>query len=183
MNRNIRRAEEALARIEEATADPKAIAAVVVCRRALEAMKPRKRIRQALPGPSRAEKRTAKRETHRKETAAIRAEVEKRAEGKCESCGGADDGRPLGRLEMHHVLGGIGRRRQMQAVENCMMVCRFCHGLLNGHPYGACNVVAWAERYGYPVPPKIRELADSCGPDAGASSSPRGDERPGTKEG
>jgi hypothetical protein len=94
-------------------------------------------------GRTRAEDQKAKRETHRQQTARIREERIRIAGGKCEaylfpegpwemSSLGVPFGQPpvqcAGSAEhMHHLLGGSGRRRQKQSVENVRMLCAFHH--------------------------------------------------------
>ena len=81
-------------------------------------------------------------------THALRVEVSRRAAGKCELCGNADD--PRTPLEMHHLLPGRGRRTQQQALENCLMVCAMCHAVGHGRIlYVGGNLLAWAARHGY----------------------------------
>jgi hypothetical protein len=80
---------------------------------------------------------------------ALRAACEKRADGKCETCG--NEASPDYPLHMHHILPGRGRRRQEQAVENCVMACMWCHEFAHGGRilYVGPGLLAWAERHGY----------------------------------
>lgn len=84
----------------------------------------------AFKGRTLAEDRAAKRETHRQETARIRDERMGIAQGQCE-WGILDTFRnaPCFRsaTQMHHLVGGSGRRRQKQSVENVRMLCAFHH--------------------------------------------------------
>ena len=68
----------------------------------------------------------AKRAEKRKETSAIYAAVERRAEGKCEACGSAFGPRDIlaTRPEMDHFL---GRGRAAQSERNCWLLCGRCH--------------------------------------------------------
>jgi hypothetical protein len=89
-------------------------------------------------------------------TAAVRAEVVKRADGHCEMCGNMDD--PRYPLEMHHLLAGRGRRRWDQAASNCLMVCPFCHDVCGGRIlYAEGFLRSWARKYGYADTLKIIE--------------------------
>lgn len=64
-----------------------------------------------------------KRRRHAEETKAIRAALFDRSVGKgCENCG-----KRFALLEMDHMLGGSGRRRQRQSVETCWAICQECH--------------------------------------------------------
>lgn len=124
--------QRCLDEIRETT--PGAVHVVAECQRALDALKPKaKRIRHALPGPSRKAAREAKRAKHREETAAIREERMQVAGNRCEfvvpgggpRCLITEDFRE--RLHMHHLLGGNGRRRQKQTVDNVRMLCEWHH--------------------------------------------------------
>lgn len=85
---------------------------------------------KAVSGPTRRQARETKRLTKKEETAAIRAEVLRRAEGICELCesAGADD--------LHHAF---GRVRQRQSVSNTLAVCRPCHRALTNNVGGAAH--------------------------------------------
>jgi hypothetical protein len=89
-------------------------------------LKLRKVPAKRLPGEPKAAKRERRRAEHREETAAIRKAVFERAEGKCEGVFlQARCFRPA--TELHHLEGGVGRRRQKQTVENCRAYCFECH--------------------------------------------------------
>lgn len=132
MNRHLRDIQRCLDEIRQTS--PGAVHVVAECQRALDALKPKaKRIRHALPGPSRKAAKEAKRAKHREETAAIREAAMKRCGGKCEGyysdpydvlcfhqCTGPA-------VHMHHLEGGNGRRRQRQTVENVRMLCEWHH--------------------------------------------------------
>jgi hypothetical protein len=131
VNRNLRQAFQALERIEASGfGDPFILAHL---RKVMEEMaRKRPRVKQALPGPSRAEKREAKRARHREETAAIREAVFKRAGDRCEHTvpillTGAILRCIRPPSELHHLEMGNGRRRQRQTVENCRAYCFECH--------------------------------------------------------
>jgi hypothetical protein len=114
------------------------------------------------------ERREKKAAAHRLETALLRAEVFTRGAWNCEFCRTAEA------TEMHHLEGGIGRRRQMQSVENCVALCAKCHRGYHGDPKEiAPTVLAWAETHGYPVPSRFRGVAAPIQP----ISSTRGPEQ------
>lgn len=49
--------------------------------------------------------------------------VSDRADNKCEVCGGY-----FGEyLQLHHIIGGRGKRQQCETVESCIMVDKKCH--------------------------------------------------------
>jgi 5-methylcytosine-specific restriction endonuclease McrA len=93
-------------------------------------------------------------------SAELRAKVLERAlasSGGCELCGGP------GALEMHHLERGSGRRREHQAVENCMGICGFCHREYHRDPkqfFG--DIESWAKEHGYPLPSIIRKAEASA---------------------
>jgi 5-methylcytosine-specific restriction endonuclease McrA len=91
----------------------------------LERLLPVKRGPRPLPGRSTArEDRAARQQARREEMSALRAEAEKRADGRCE-CG---CGAPLllvGQLD--HMLSGSGRRREQQSPQNTWMLTPGCH--------------------------------------------------------
>ena len=69
------------------------------------------------------ERKEENRRRHVEETKAIRAAVFDRSVGKgCENCG-----KRFALLEVDHMLGGSGRRRQRQSVETCWAICQECH--------------------------------------------------------
>jgi hypothetical protein len=91
---------------------------------------------------------------------AIRAACVKRADGTGELCG-----YPLaerGPVDMCHLDGGSGKRRQNASVRNCLMEHRICHlgpGGLDRAPLAWLpKVKEWAERHGYPLPERFRKL-------------------------
>ena len=132
MNRHLRAAYVALDEIEGSGLHVSALEPAEDLRRALDAMKPRKPIRKELSGPSLKEKREGKRKRHAEETARIREAVFKRADGRCENIGDLPPDAEWGRCihmptELHHLAGGIGRRRQKQTVENTRAYCWECH--------------------------------------------------------
>jgi 5-methylcytosine-specific restriction endonuclease McrA len=95
------------------------------------------------------ERKAASRMERAEAAYALRTACEKRAGGKCETCGNeASADYPL---HMHHLLPGRGRRRQEQAVENCVMACMWCHEFAHGGRilYVGPGLLAWAERHGY----------------------------------
>ena len=74
-------------------------------------------------------------------------DVINRAKDMCELCG------KWGANEPHHLLGGSGRRRQEQTVENVMAVHRGCHDSFHRAPWEFKDrVKAWCEKHGYPLP-------------------------------
>lgn len=100
-----------------------------MCRLCLDATamlsrKPKRAVKAA------ATRRTQKRLSKKEETAAIRAAVMKRADGRCELCGHIPAA--FEPLEMHHAL---GRVRAKQAEGNCLGICRTCHwDITNARP-------------------------------------------------
>ena len=108
-------------------------------------LKPRRKIaRPRSPGKTRDERRDERRD----QTAAIREACAKRAGGKCETCGTEESAAYP--LQMHHLLPGRGRRREQQAVENCVMVCMWCHEFGHGRIlYVGPGLLAWADKHGY----------------------------------
>jgi hypothetical protein len=99
-------------------------------------------------------------------TAAIRAEVMERADGKCELCGGP------GALEMHHLERGSGRRREHQTIGNCMGICGFCHREYHREPSQFYSVIeSWAAEHGYPKPRALARIeAQAWMPSRGRSA-------------
>ena len=86
-----------------------------------------KRVAPALPfGKPASIKRgkRAKAAAHRINTSEIRTAVMVRSDGVCESCLALACG-----LSLDHWLGGAGRRRQMQSVENTWALCAICDSL------------------------------------------------------
>ena len=71
------------------------------------------------------------REDFKAKTAEIRAKVVELAGEKCERCN-----QPLPESEghMHHTVGGSGKRRQQQSLENCAWICFWCHRLMHLDP-------------------------------------------------
>lgn len=106
------------------------------------------------PMPPRKVEKNAARAARRDLTKVIRAAVFARAENHCEFCWV----RPP--AEMHHLESGVGRRLQLQSVNNCMAICATCHRGYHSDP-ASCRsaVLKWAERYGYPVPSRFRSAA------------------------
>lgn len=99
------------------------------------------------------ERRAKKRRAHAESTSAIRAACVARAANHCELCGMLQ-----GLLEMDHVLGGSGRRRQKQSVKTCWILCRYCHRYKTAHPVGTnwrAAFRAHCAKYGYPVPKEL----------------------------
>jgi hypothetical protein len=88
--------------------------------------------------------------THREETARIREAVFQRAGGKCELCPWIP---PRDATELHHMEGGAGRRREKQAISNCVALCFGCHRDYHNDTWEFHGrVVAWALRTGNPLP-------------------------------
>ena len=99
-------------------------------------------------------RKSAAKAAHAKETAAIRLACFLRAGNRCELCGFNIP------TELHHLLGGSGRRRQRQAVENCMAICLLCHREYHSSPDSlAPKVAEWCKRYGYPPIRRITHAA------------------------
>lgn len=95
----------------------------------------------------------------RAETTRIRVACVARAGGRGELCGRPLDPREA---EMCHLDGGSGKRRQKQAVSNCLMEHHECHqgplGLDRKPSAWTPAVEAWAARHGYPVPERFQKL-------------------------
>jgi len=107
-------------------------------------------------------KKKSARELRNEETARIREACMKRCGGVCEcGCERTFITNPIStyRAEMDHWLGGTGRRRQRQSIENCWMLTALCHRLRqNAQPSAVYwNVVfrQHCERYGYKFTPHI----------------------------
>lgn len=90
-------------------------------------------------------------------TAAIREACVRRAAGLCEACW--TPFAVANPAEMDHWLGGNGRRRQKQAIENCWMLHMTCH---QRRQRGQPDAEYWNRRfhqhaayYGYPFTPHI----------------------------
>ena len=82
------------------------------------------RRRKASPSQPTREKASEEARRERAEKMAqIRAAVEKRSRGLCEACHGAF----LQRGALDHWLGGTGRRRQMESIETCWLLCWSCN--------------------------------------------------------
>jgi 5-methylcytosine-specific restriction endonuclease McrA len=79
-------------------------------------------------GTTRKEEKAAKRAIRRDAIARIRDAVFARARGKCERCGKAPPD------HLHHLIGGIGRRRAMEDVDTCAALCEPCHRHVHAHP-------------------------------------------------
>jgi hypothetical protein len=85
-------------------------------------------------GRTRAEERTEKQAARREKVALLRAAVFARARWRCEgeSEPGVRCGEPA--VHMHHLRGGIGRRRQEESVETCAALCLECHARVHHNP-------------------------------------------------
>ena len=103
-----------------------------VSARARELLKPKRRgPAKALPGEARQANRERRSREYSEATEAIRIAVFARAGGRCEAypwIGTTDLSRcPRPATDLHHLEGGVGRRRQRQTVENTRAFCRPCH--------------------------------------------------------
>lgn len=108
--------------------------------------------------PTAEERREEKRRAHAESTSGIRAACAARAANRCELCGMLQGSS----LEMDHVLGGSGRRRERQSMETCWMLCRYCHQYKTSHPAGENWRAAFrvhCAKYGYPVPKELEVRA------------------------
>lgn len=86
-------------------------------------------------------------ERRRTDMAILRTQVLNRANGSCEFCG-ADR-----KLQLHHLLGGSGRRRQQQSERTCAAVCSICHNAYHAAPaYRTKQLWEWSNRTGFPIP-------------------------------
>lgn len=72
-------------------------------------------------GKTRKQEKKQKRLERRERVGELRRAVFDRAAGRCERCGREPP------VHLHHTLGGSGRRRQLESVENCVAVCLSCH--------------------------------------------------------
>jgi hypothetical protein len=104
----------------------------------------------------RREEKRSKREVKNAETSAIYADVEKRADGKCEACG-----RAFGQFDPPHLDHYVGRGKAKQSVRNCWLIHgNSCHRQKHaGHPSAAYWHGLFAvhcDRHGY-----RREAADA----------------------
>jgi 5-methylcytosine-specific restriction endonuclease McrA len=131
---------------------PGSVPCVTIARKAEELIERFRKKRKAMP--LRKREKLAERAAKNEETTAIRAEVFRRAGGFCELCG------ILPPTDMHHLESGIGRRRQMQAVSNCVAICRLCHHGYHKSPKDFRVAVSrWATKHGYPMPSRFRSAA------------------------
>jgi 5-methylcytosine-specific restriction endonuclease McrA len=131
---------------------PGSVPCVTIARKAEELIERFKKKRR--PMPLRKREKLADRAAKNEETTAIREEVFRRANGRCEFCGVNQP------AEMHHLENGIGRRRQLQAVSNCVAICMLCHREYHRSPEDFReNVARWATKHGYPMPSKFRSAA------------------------
>ena len=55
----------------------------------------------------------------------VRAVLE-RSQGVCELCGSSD------RVQLHHIIGGVGKRRECETVESVIALCHYHHHDTNG---------------------------------------------------
>jgi len=53
--------------------------------------------------------------------------VSDRAGGLCELC------MQYKPLQLHHIIGGVGKRKQHETVESCIMLCLDCHDEVEGN--------------------------------------------------
>jgi hypothetical protein len=116
---------------------------------------------------SKLEPETLRVEKRRESMADLREKVFDRARGIGELCGLRLAPEPG---QLVHLEGGIGRRRQKQKLENCVAEHDRCHRSLDKTPLKWLpEVQAWADRNGYPLPDRFRELAalHSKGVDSG----------------
>jgi hypothetical protein len=101
-----------------------------------------------IPKPSRKDRLEAERLERESSTlrrGQLRHEVIVRAAGACEWCG---DPVPPG--ELHHVLGGSGRRRQEERLDTLAFLCLACHKEVHaGRAAVLENAVAWTYRHGF----------------------------------
>ncbi len=99
----------------------------------------------AKPPPRSREKRDRRR-SHAEATADLRARVFARARGLCEICGDTA-------TQMHHLDGGSGKRREKQAVGNCIALCSTDHWRCHNASAGVrVGLQTWAAMYGYDLP-------------------------------
>jgi hypothetical protein len=117
-------------------------------------------------------RRREKLQRQAEEMAELRAKVFARAGGKGELCGvntvsiygttWSGDQVLLCRqepIQLAHLNGGIGRRRQQQSIENCVAEHATCHSDLDARPLIWLPLVkTWCARYGYPLPERFRIL-------------------------
>lgn len=104
-------------------------------------------------------RKLARKEAHALDTQTIRAVVAARADGHCEACLVYDPifslASALNPLELDHWLGGSGRKRQAQAVENTWALHRSCHRARQANDPSAAvwneRFAAHCGRHGYPV--------------------------------
>lgn len=103
----------------------------------------RKRIKQALPGPSRKVKRKTTYEVKREHWERVKAAVLKRDGGRCVICGDQAD-------DVHHLLYGSGVRVPFESVDTCASVCRDHHDTAHRGSIWTLNALReWAKSNGY----------------------------------
>ncbi len=103
-------------------------------------------------GPTRAQEKRGSRAERNARMAEIRREVMEHAEGRCELCAGlaAYVGGTFPADAVHHVLSGVGQRRQHESAATCVAVCRYHHGQLHKNdPEAQLLLLRWADRHGY----------------------------------
>lgn len=61
-------------------------------------------------------------------------------EGGCCACCGWDASNNCG--EIHHIVSGVGRRRQKEDVLTCVLLCRQCHRFVTGGDESTLRVLA-----------------------------------------
>lgn len=128
----------------------------------------------------RKEKQEQERLTKKGETARIREAVVERAGNQCEAAAYERFWPHLREhgMQLDHWLGGWGRRRQKQCVENTWLLCPPCH---RERTVNAPSAAYWnnifrqhCAKYGYPFTPHIEhERAARSAPKALAISSAR----------
>lgn len=116
-----------------------------------------------LPGESLAEKKARRKAEHALQTTrlyidAVQRSLQRhRGQGRlgavfCELCHKAHR-----KLELHHIEGGIGRRRERQCLANVALACERCHGesKKNSSRYFEL-LAAFIAHYHYPEPACLR---------------------------
>ena len=85
----------------------------------------------------RREKSEAKKATRRERMEEIRRVVIARQASVCAVCGFRDGGG-----DVHHVLSGVGQRRQHESAETCVYLCRLCHRFVTDNDLDALLTLA-----------------------------------------
>lgn len=101
--------------------------------------------------------RAEKKRTHKEATDAIHGAVLLRSRGACEA---PNCGTRSFVLQMDHWLGGSGRRRTLQSIETCWMLCRPCHDARTRDgqtKYWNHYFAIHCANHGYPFTPHIEK--------------------------